>query len=247
MSANRKLLALVLSIVILPLLVVSAFYASLAVVPTYSPFFHFNFTLPANYNNPFNLTTVTSIYANGTETLYFLNGTLVQQYAPVLFPTIPSSYLTFFASVLFGLAALGLVYNIRVSRRRNLEFAPLESDEEKEERDRQKEEIARILDLTISKLREGEEYRKTVLECYKLICEMLEKRSAIEGQMLTAREFRELVSRSLKLELNSTTPYLDQVTELFEKARYSENEVKKPEAEAAITCLENLSAALKVG
>ena len=50
---------------------------------------------------------------------------------------------------------------------------------------------------------------------------MLEKRSTIEGRTLTAREFRGLVSKAL--ELNST-PYLDQVTELFEKARYSENE-----------------------
>ncbi len=169
-------------------------------------------------------------------TLYFLNGTLVQQNSPQLFPTIPSSYLTFFVIVLFGVAALGLVYNIRVSRRRNLEFEPLE------ERERRKEEIARILDLTISKLREGEEYRKTVLECYKLICEMLEKRSTIEGRTLTAREFRGLVSKTL--ELNST-PFLDQVTELFEKARYSEKEVAKSEAEAAIACLENLSATLK--
>ena len=67
-----------------------------------------------------------------------------QQNSPQLFPTIPSSDLTFFVIVLFGVAALGLVYNIRVSRRRNLEFEPLE------ERERQKEEIARILDLTIS-------------------------------------------------------------------------------------------------
>ncbi len=49
-NRSRKLLALVLSIVILPLLVVSAFYASLAVVPTYSPLFHLNFTFPANFN-----------------------------------------------------------------------------------------------------------------------------------------------------------------------------------------------------
>jgi hypothetical protein len=236
LSANRKLLALVLSIVILPLLVVSAFYASLAVVPTYSPLFHFNFTFPAN-DNTLNLSSVITTNSNGTFTLYFLNGTLVQQNSPQLFPTIPSSYLTFFAIVLFAVAALGLVYNIRVSRRRNLEFAPLEEEEERE-----RQEIARILDLTISKLREGEEYRKTVLECYKQICDMLEKRSTIEGQTLTAREFKELVSKALEL----NTPYLEQATELFEKARYSEGEVKKSEAEAAIACLENLSATLKV-
>ena len=75
-NRSRKLLALVLSIVILPLLVVSAFYASLAVVPTYSPLFHLNFTFPANYN-PFNLTTVISTNSNEIVTLYFLNGTRV--------------------------------------------------------------------------------------------------------------------------------------------------------------------------
>ena len=222
-NRGSKLIAIVLSIVILPLLVVTAFYASLGVAPTDSPLFRLGFTLPNNYA-PFILTSVTTINVNETITSFFTNtaATQVQQVSPQLFPSIPSTDLTFLAIVLFGIAALGLVYNIRISRRRNLEFLPLE------EGSNQKQEIAKILDLTISKSREGQEYRKTVLECYKMICDVLERKSTIEGRMLTAREFKELVSK--RLDLNSKS--LDRLTDLFEVARYSESEVTKSEAEA---------------
>ena len=77
---------------------------------------------------------------------------------------------------------------------------------------------------------------------YKLIAELLEERSDVDGKVLTAREFKKRVSEKLKID----SPYLAQVTELFEVARYSvQEEITVEQAQQAAICLSNLSAPLK--
>lgn len=101
--------------------------------------------------------------------------------------------------------------------------------------------VAAILDETIARLDAGSPYRETVIKCYKMVSELLEERSDVNGKVLTAREFRDLVSK--KLEVDS--PYLSELTSLFEVARYSQNEVTREQSEAAIACLTSLSELLK--
>ena len=229
-SKNRRLIVLALSVVVLPLLIVSAFSASLAVVPNTSPLFHPANFVPGNYSYS---------YVTGNGAPLISRESLTQNISVPpgsiqLFPSISPFYITLAVVVLFALAAFGIAYNLRLSGRRNLAFSPLE------ERVAQKTEVAKILDLAISRLKRGEEFRKTVLECYKMISEILESKSAIEGRTYTAREFQNLVSTKL----NFKSPYLDQATELFEVARYSESEVTESHARAAIDCLQNLRADL---
>ncbi len=110
-----------------------------------------------------------------------------------------------------------------------------------DELEKQRNEVANILDQTVSDLRRGGEYRQTVLECYRKICEILESRSKIDGSLLTAREFEAAVSTRLKL----NSPYLTQITSIFEDARYSVHEISEQEADTAIDCLTHLSSALR--
>ncbi len=101
--------------------------------------------------------------------------------------------------------------------------------------------LASILDGAAAKLSSGSGYRETVLQCYNLISQILEEKSAIDGRTLTAREFRRDVSEILRLE----SPYLSRVTDLFEVARYSQEEITKEEALAASDCFSNLATLLK--
>jgi len=222
-SRNVRFLILILSVAVLPILVISAFSSSLAVVPTY----------PQIVQNTYNIP-----YFNTTAYELYYNQTTGQPQPIALFPSIPSSYITFFVIALFLVAASILLYNIRISFRKNLRFSELSV----EEIEAQRSEIANALDLAIYRLREGGEYRKTVLECYRQISQILERKSGIEGHTLTAREFKKIASE--KLGLHSTS-YLDQATNLFEVARYSENEISEGEARKAIECLENLGNELK--
>ena len=90
-------------------------------------------------------------------------------------------------------------------------------------------EVANLLDDAVSELRRGNEYRMTVLECYRRISELLEAKSSIDGKPLSAREFEKTVSTILNLE----TPYLSQVTNIFEMTRYSRQEITKDDADLA--------------
>jgi len=216
------------AIIVFPLLVVVAFYSSLNVSTTNGPL------LP-------NIGGVGGFYFTTTgnsslSTFIMLNETSVQNSSfPNLFPQIPESVLVSLILILFACTSLAVILT---TRRRN---ATLATGFEESELNEQRREVATILDQTISSLSEGGEYRRTVLECYRRICEILESRSKIDGHLLTAREFEATLSDRLKF----TSPYLTQITEIFEDARYSKHEVSEREADAAIDCLTHLSSVLR--
>jgi len=219
------------AILAFPIIVLFAFYSSLNVVATNTPLFNFlNLdsskgiyeTITSNYN----LTTVvlnTSAIQNGQQ---FSN----------LFPSIsiPGYYLIATIVIVFLLVGLAIVRNVR----RQISVTGFDTSNDLE---MQRIGVANVLDDAISELRRGNEYRRTVLECYRRISELLEAKSSIDGKPLTAREFERTVSTSLKLD----TPYLSQVTDIFERARYSRQEISKDNAEFAIESLTKLSSALR--
>ncbi len=102
-------------------------------------------------------------------------------------------------------------------------------------------EVASILEVTAVRIKSGIGYKAAVLECYRAISEMLEHKTGIDGRTLTAREFETSVSKILQL----NSPYLRDLTELFEVARYSTREITAEEANHAIRSLESLSEILR--
>jgi len=232
-DANRNrlspLILKVVAVISLPILVLLAFYSSLNVTATNGPLLP-NFG-PAG--NLFNLTA-----RPGQTSTFPGNFTTEQNLSfPNIFPnvSIPSSLVTALIIVLLIIVGLFLAVNLRWQ---STSFASGFTNDEVE---KQRTKVADILDKAVQELRQGSEYRRTVLECYKRICEILETRSKIDGTPLTAREFETSVVNRLKLD----SPYLSQMTDVFEVARYSSHEISKSEADLAINCLENLSSTLR--
>ena len=226
-----KTLSKIAAIIAFPFLILLAFYSSLNVTATDGPIFG-NFT---ELNSFFSRPTI-----NFSETtLYFGNQSSLQNASfPAILPQISIQGSILIAIIL--LLFLAVSSSILLNLRRN-NSSQVEGFDSVAELQKQRSDIADILDRTILELRQGEEYRRTVLQCYMKICEILELRSKIDGTALTAREFEVLVSSRLKLD----TPYLSQITDVFEVARYSRLEISKSEADTAIDCLSNLSQLLR--
>lgn len=228
---RARLVAKISAAIAFPVLVVSALYASLNVSATSGPLF----TNLSSLNGIF----YTETYNNSLSTITLVNQSSVQSLSfPNFLPrfSIPPNYLIGIVLALFVAISLSVILNMR--RQVSSTAYGFESEEEL---DKRRNEVADVLDKTARELRQGGEYRNTVLECYKKICEILESRSKVDGSPLTAREFEVSVSSRLKFD----TPYLSQITDIFEVARYSKHEISKTDADIAVDCLTNLSSALR--
>jgi hypothetical protein len=184
-----------------------------------------------------------------TQAQYF-NVTSLQQVSGQLFPSLNSQALATplllnpptvdFVGILLvaavAIVALIVWRGLRTGRGRT---APFEDADHLLADQRRK--LADILDGTAIRLNTGSAYRETVIRCYKMISELLEERSELDGSVLTAREFRERVTEMLKVD----SPHLDELTELFEVARYSESEITEWQSREAANCLSSLSESLK--
>jgi hypothetical protein len=221
----------VIAILAFPIFVLFAYYSSLKVVASNAPLF--KFFNPGSPNNLY----ITST-ANYSQITIVLNTSAIQntQQFPNFLPSIsiPEAYIIGAIVIAFLIVGITVVRNVR---RQN----SVSSFDAEDYLEKQRDQIAKLLDDTISELKHGDECRRTILECYRRISELLEAKSSINGKSLTAREFEKKVSTSLKLE----SPYLEQVTEIFEIARYSQKELSKADADAAIDSLSNLSIALR--
>jgi len=103
------------------------------------------------------------------------------------------------------------------------------------ERDLTREEIIEK-DLTtniekaIKNLKKGKDPRNTILRCYWKTCYLLEDRGVKQNKILTPREFKDLVLSNIRIEEKP----LDELTDLFEEARYSSHEITEIKREKAI-------------
>lgn len=97
--------------------------------------------------------------------------------------------------------------------------------------------ISDILSKTVRALRGGSDYRATILNCYRAICEILSRGEETDSSKLTAREFEALVTSRVRVDRQN----LHEATLLFEKARYSIDPVYDQDAERAEACLQRLN------
>jgi hypothetical protein len=231
-AGRARILVTLAAIIALPALVLLAFYASLNVTATNEPLFG-KLSLPSGlfFTATFNQTVTTTIQINMSS---FQNGSLNSFFPSI---TIPPDFLTAIFLIVLVVVSLSIVLNMRRQSAGTISgFSDADAELEK-----QRNKVADILEKAATELRQGGEYRQTVLECYRQICEILEARSKIDGTPLTAREFETSVSSALKI----NSPYLSQITDVFELARYSNHEITREEADIAIDCLSNLGAALR--
>lgn len=93
-----------------------------------------------------------------------------------------------------------------------------------------------VLDKAIHSLRSGTDPRSVVISCYRALCETLQERGVPGTPSTTAREFEVVSEKALPIRHET----LHKLTALFEKARYSTEEVAPGDAAEAESVLSEL-------
>lgn len=111
---------------------------------------------------------------------------------------------------------------------------------EKRDRDPQVEEeieedISSTVDTAIKELHTGKDVRSTIMRCYKKMCNILEESGVSNDKSMTPREFRTRADEKL----GASASRIDDLTDLFEEARYSSHSLSEDDREGA---LDNLKA-----
>ncbi len=215
-----------------PVLLVSAFYAAHNIAPIPGP----SLVLGGNTGI---LRVTSTVFVKNSPRLIQVNSTF---FFPNLLPNIniPLSYFSTIGELILGVSGLVVFAFLLASIKRRSgqrDLLTAQSDVIQEKR----VEMATILDDTAAKLSQGVGYRAAVLECYQKVTYMFEKRTGVEGRLLTAREFEDRVSIVLKLD----SPYLSRLTELFEIAKYSNMPIGVQESRQASLYLSELGEILR--
>jgi len=105
--------------------------------------------------------------------------------------------------------------------------------EREPERGRRRREAARAVRRTLLDLEAGTDFRTAVMACYQRMCSLLATRGVSRQEALTAREIEGLALSELGLSRAS----VDDLTGLFEEARYSKHEIGPVQRDRAVDCL----------
>jgi hypothetical protein len=140
---------------------------------------------------------------------------------------------TIIYTVAAGIAGVSLasliLFLARVGRRRT---EPLESDSDEIAKG-----FTRAIDGAVYSIRTGSDFRMAVLRCYKSLCDILQDGGASNAPEMTAREFEVMAVKKLAIPRGN----IQRMTELFEKARYSQDTIDEADArdaEASLLSLE---------
>ena len=96
--------------------------------------------------------------------------------------------------------------------------------------------IENIASQTIDRLKTEKDCRKTVIHCYKQMCDWMGNNGMKKNTDQTPREFAMALTGHLKMSPES----LYALTQIFEKARYSNHEISSDDKEEAIKCLSEI-------
>jgi len=106
----------------------------------------------------------------------------------------------------------------------------------------EKEEVSEIVRRTMEELWTGNDPRSSIIRCYGDMCSLLEKRPAIvDSPALTPREFLDEAEERIPVSKEG----LEELTFLFEEARYSPHELSEEMVERAKTALESIQKELE--
>lgn len=127
-------------------------------------------------------------------------------------------------------AIIGVVFFVstKVPRAREIASVPVTRQE--------RTELEAALNQMAYAFRYTGDYRSVILDTYRTICRILNRKGNVDSSGLTAREFEALIAERLKV----PKEYLHQATFLFEKARYSLEPISREDVLAAQLCLEKL-------
>lgn len=113
----------------------------------------------------------------------------------------------------------------------------LSSNEEIEEEQTQiEQDISKSVDRAIRDLNKGKDIRSTIIRCYQKMCFILEDYGVIYDRYMTPREFEYNAVHNLNLSKET----IDDLTSIFEEARYSSHSLKESQREAALENLKSL-------
>lgn len=98
-----------------------------------------------------------------------------------------------------------------------------------------------ITDITEKYSKKVSGLRELITECYKSMCEFLEKYGVDNPKYLTAREFEEHVFNLIGYRSEN----LSNLTKLFEIAKYSKEELREEDYNSALKLLNNIKEELK--
>ncbi len=96
--------------------------------------------------------------------------------------------------------------------------------------------IQDIASNTINNLKSETDYRKSVIRCYKQMCNWLARQGVKKGSFQTPREFAMAAKKFLTISPES----LYTLIQIFEKARYSKHEINSQDKDQAIKCLNEI-------
>lgn len=229
---SRRAMLLIAVLVVFPLFVVIAYFASQRVLGDYS--------VPPVVLNGGNSPGVQGQVLFSTTTQ---GGNLSATPPPsgaepfgssILFQIPPVNFLGLLLGLALVVAIFVAIRGLRTTRERIVPFEDLGVNDRREK-------VAAVLEVAASRLRTGSSFRETVIECYTRVSGLLEERSEVKAKALTAREFQSRVTQELRLD----TPYLRDLTELFELARYSDEEITATQSEDAVRCFSRLGELLR--
>lgn len=145
-----------------------------------------------------------------------------------------TKYFTFLAFA--GIVGIS-VYGLFILYRSQAFLASASPQSAKTSSKKKVEEFRVALDRAVYSLDFGSDYRSTIIQTYKDLCSIIEERGMPQDVSLTPREF-ELAAQQ---KLGIFSGYLHDVTLLFEKARYGNEEIVPEDALRASDCFRNLS------
>ncbi len=90
-------------------------------------------------------------------------------------------------------------------------------------------------------LQEGDDYRKSILECYRRLCEVFEPKGSISHRLLTARELRDRMIEQFSAAIHP----ISLLTSLFEEARYSSHLISAEMKDTALKALKEIEDCLR--
>jgi len=96
--------------------------------------------------------------------------------------------------------------------------------------------IKEIAEKAIHDLKTDIDPRKTVIDCYNQMCKLLKRIGIKKAEYQTPREFAKIAEKHMKI----PPAYIYDLTQIFEKAKYSTHEINNDDKEVAIKCLNNI-------